>query len=271
MATLLKLIKKVHPVKKLFTAVLYFAVSPIAVAEPSPDPDQAAHGAAAEDITPAATYISASAYIQNPYIGMPSLGGTQNIAESQQEKQNIAEKWFADGTWNVIGEASYVSQNGVGNYAYGANIFGQTGQVAGFSFGGFLTIMNPFLANNINPGNPDEQVQNLPIDQQITPQELFTEYQYKNIVQVDAGWIGINNSPWLTYYQNNVLNLVTYQGIAVNVHPGGGWLLTGLALNGTQLTGETGFSQQTLYNFNQTYNTEGIQELLDAKILFLTP
>ena len=47
--------------------------------------------------------------------------------------------------------------------------------------------------------------------------------------------IGISNSPWMTsYYQNNALNMVTYQGAIVNV-TGGGWLLTGFAINGAQL------------------------------------
>lgn len=83
---------------------------------------------------------------------------------------------------------------------------------------------------------------------QITPQELFLEYQHSNIVQADVGWIGINNSPWMTYYQNNALNMVTYQGASVNVNPGGGWLLSGFAINGAQLLGEEGFSNQTMYN-----------------------
>lgn len=207
-----------------------------------------------EDLTPSATYIGREAYTQNPYLGMPSLGGTQRV-ESALLNQSVAQKWFADGTWNVIGEASYVNINGNNNYGYGANIFAQTGQVAGFSFGGLLTVMNPVFSTDINPTNQAYQAQNLPINQQITPQELFAEYKYNNIVQVDAGYIGINNSPWLTYYQNNVMNVVTYQGASVNVHPLSGWLLTALAFSDTQLTSETGFSRQTLYNSTFDYGT----------------
>ncbi|MEN9390913.1 MAG: hypothetical protein RL017_210, partial [Pseudomonadota bacterium] len=87
------------------------------------------------------------------------------------------------------------------------------------------------------------------------------EYQYNNIVQVDAGWIGINNVPWLTYYKNYSLNLMTYQGLAVNVNPGRGWLLTALAFNGSQIIGETGFSQLTLYNQNAVFNQFGLTNL----------
>lgn len=242
--------------RKLLFPVLCIA-STVAIA----DDDLTAHASPAaqvEDQPPASTYISASSYIQNPYVGMPSGGGTQTVAESQLEVQNIAQKWFSDGTWNVIGEMSYVDQGGANNFGYAANIFAQTGQVAGFSFGGFLTVANPFLSSNMNPSDPQLQAQGLPINQQVTPQELFAEYQYSNLVQVDAGWIGINNSPWLTYYQNNALNLVTYQGVLVNVHPGGGWLLTGLAINAAQQLGQPGFSQQTLYNYNEFYNSGGI-------------
>ncbi|TXI91370.1 MAG: hypothetical protein E6Q33_10540, partial [Neisseriales bacterium] len=75
-------------------------------------------------------YIFRGNYIQNPYIGMPSGGGTQNISESEFTRDNVAQKWFTDGTWNVFGAASYVNQNGANNYGYAVNIFGQTGQVA---------------------------------------------------------------------------------------------------------------------------------------------
>lgn len=194
------------------------------------------------------SYISRQAYTQNPYIGMPSGGGTQDVSESDFARDNVAQKWFADGTWNVFGATSYVNQNGANNYGYAVNLFAQTGQVAGFSFGGLLTIANPFFSTQWNPSDPADQAQGLSVLKQVTPQELFVEYQYNNIVQADAGWIGISNSPWMTYYQNNALNMVTYQGAMVNVDPGGGWLLTGFAINGAQLLGEQGFSQQTMYN-----------------------
>ena len=201
-----------------------------------------------KSVHPNAKYISRQAYIQNPYLNFPSLGGTQNVSESAYNHHNVAQKWFTDGTWNVLGEASYMGVNGSTNIGYGANIFAQTGSVAGFSFGGLLTVMNPFFSAQLQTNNIANEAQTLPVDRQTTPQELFVEYQYSNIVQADVGWIGISNSPWLTYYQNNTLNLVTYQGALVNVNPGGGWLLTGIAINGAQLVGQSGFSGLTMYN-----------------------
>ena len=191
---------------------------------------------------------------------MPSLGGTQNVSESTN--QNFAEKLFANGTWNVIGGATYLNSQYVSSYGYGANIFAQTGQLAGFSVGGLLTVMNPFAANYTHYNSQNNAAQLLPANQQITPQELFAQYQYKNIIEVDAGYIGINNSPWLTYYQNDILNLVTYQGASVNLHPGPGWMITALAFNGSQLIGENGFSQQTLYNNAFDYGT-GTANIVD--------
>lgn len=201
-------------------------------------------------------YISASAYIQNPYIGQPSFGGTQNIEESQIISQNVAEKWFLDGTWNVMGSASYVDLNGANSYSYGANIFGQTGTVAGFSFGGDLLILNPFYANQLNPATPNLQYQILPVAQQVAISELYTEYRYTNVVQADLGYISITNSPWLaTNYYPNYLTGITYQGILLNINAGNGWLLTGLAFNQAQLIGETGFSGLTMYNQKFDYGT----------------
>ncbi len=208
-------------------------------------------------------YIDRQAYLQNPYIGMPSGGGTQDIIESQFNADSSARKLFSDGSWNIMGAASYVDQNGTNNYGYGVNIFAQTGQLAGFSLGGLMTIMNPAFSDQINPANPEQQTQTLPVHYQVTPQELFAEYQYDHIFQADVGYIGINNSPWMTNYQNNALNLVTYQGLIVNINPGSGWLLTGFATNGAQLISENGFSQQTRYN--QSFNNETATSDIAAK------
>ncbi len=218
-----------------------------------------AHAAIANAIVyPADLYISSSSYTQNPYSGFPSSGDTQHVSESQLATHNVAQKWFSDGTWNVMSEASYVDQTGSNNFGYGVNIFAQTGFVAGFSFGGFFTIMNPVFASTLDPSDPLQQAQGLPVNQQITTQELFTEYQFSNIVEANLGWIGINNSPWLTYYQNNALNLITYQGASFNVHPGGGWLVTGLFLNGVQQLGSSDFNSQTFYGYNSVYSSGGL-------------
>lgn len=193
-------------------------------------------------------YIHFGNYTQNPYIGMPSLGGTQSISAKDNSESSLLGQLFENGTWNAFGAASYVEQNSFNNYGYAINLFAQTGAVGGFSIGGLMTIANPFFTKQLNPIDEENQAQGLPVAEQVIPQELFAEYQYLDMVQVNAGWIGINNSPWMTYYQNNALNMVTYQGASINVNPGAGWLLSGFAINGAQLLGENGFSKQTMYN-----------------------
>lgn len=202
-------------------------------------------------------YINPTAYIQNPYGTLTSSGGTQVVSESQMANQNVAEKWFADGTWNVLaGAAAQYTGAGAGfpSYAYGANLFGQTGPVAGFSFGGLLTAVNPFFASNMN-GYNQNLAPFLPANEQVAVSEAFVEYQYNNIVQVDAGLIGINNSPWLSqnYYSNILAPGATYQGILVNIDAGGGWLLTALGFNAAQAVSETGFTGLTFYNKGYDY------------------
>lgn len=250
---------KLRPISVVRIVVRVGLCSVAALANADEQDELNSHAAIAiAPVYPADSYISSSAYVQNPYIGFPSQGGTQHVSESQLSTHSVAQKWFSDGTWNVMSEASYVDQTGSNNFGYGVNIFAQTGFVAGFSFGGFFTIMNPVFATNLDPTDPLQQAQGLPVNQQITTQELFTEYQFSNIVQANLGWIGINNSPWLTYYQNNALNLITYQGASFNVHPGGGWLVTGLFLNGVQQLGSSDFNSQTFYGYNSAYSSGGL-------------
>lgn len=45
----------------------------------------------------------------------------------------------------------------------------------------------------------------------------------------------------------------TYQGLLVNMYPGGGWLLTALTFNGAQIVSETGFTPYTFYNKGYDY------------------
>lgn len=202
------------------------------------------------------SYIDSNAYIQNPYMGLTSGGGTYNIPESQAINQNIAQKLFTDGTYNIMGSASYVSNAGYPNTSYAANIFAQTGEVYGFSFGGLMTVANPGGSPWTTP-NVDQQQQFLPVSQVILPSELFAEYQYSNILQMDVGRIAINNSPWLTPVYSNQYTTpgMTYQGGLVNINPGGGWLITGLAFNQALPVGQGSFSDLTLYNKGFDYNT----------------
>lgn len=223
-----------------------------------------------------AKYIAPNNYLQNPYGTLTSKGGTQIISESQAMSQNFAEHVFADGTWNVMtGAAGGYMGTGSGaggnhSIGYGADLFGQTGSVAGFSLGGLFSIANPFYSKAIN-GDVSGQNQSganfnfLPANKQIALSEGYLEYQYSNIVQADIGYIGINNSPWLTgnYYNNILTPGANYQGALINVYPGGGWLLTGLAFNAAQFVGNTGFTPGTFYNTGVDYSSGSIVNKLD--------
>ena len=241
---------------RLYLYIFLYCISTFAIADVDTNTDDAQ----VEHTDPASNYINKNAYSQNPYVTLISGGGTQVLNESQVAYDNVAQKWFSNGAWNVIGLATYFNQNNATNIGYATNIFAQTGYVNGFAFGTLVTVANP-VSLNVNPVNLTDQAQDIPINNQITPQELYMEYQYKNIVQVDAGWIGISNSPWLSYYQNNALNLMTYQGIEVSVNAGNQWLLNGLAINAAQLVGETGFSGLTLYNYNSVFNQGGLSNI----------
>lgn len=194
------------------------------------------------------SYLSSRNYLQNPYWGLPSLGGSAAITESQTTTKSTTQKLFSNGSWNAMGVASYYDQNGGNNYGYGVNVFAQSGEIGGFSLGGYLTAVNPYSAR-MNPSDPTQQALGLSIKEQLELQELFVEYKYAEVLQMDIGRIGINNSPWLTYYQNNALNLVTYQGALANIELGNRWLITALAVNQSQLLGETGFNNLTYYNY----------------------
>jgi hypothetical protein len=113
-----------------------------------------------------ATFIARAAYLQNPYNSenYPTTGGgTLIVNESQTANQNFWQKWFEDGTYNIYAgtminagaDSKTFNNPGPYNrdmqpYSYGANIFAQTGQAAGFSIGGVITVMNPFFAEPMN-------------------------------------------------------------------------------------------------------------------------
>lgn len=201
-------------------------------------------------------YINPTVYIQDPYSNQTSGGGTLVLNESSMN-DGFWSKLFTDGTYNVYGGATTSTgsqgrtQTGTfnGTSAYGINGFAQTGHVAGFALGVGATVMNPFFASQMNGANVNAGLLT-PTNQQTALTQAYLEYQFSNIVNVDVGYIGINNSPWLTgsYFADSVSVPVTYQGALVNIHPGGGWLLTALAFNGIQTSGTQGFTGNTLYN-----------------------
>lgn len=208
---------------------------------------------------PNSSFVGRYNYFQNPYGWMMSGGGTLRLTESQTQQQNLAEKLFAGGTYNVFAGATYNQWDG--NYqssgkSYGGNIFAQTGQINGFSFGGVLSVMNPVgtLNNDINPitsGMPSRYSSYyIPTYNSTTVSEAFMEYQYKNILNVDVGYIAFDNSPWLAgnMYTNMLTVPTTYQGIGVNVYAGNGWILSALGFNAAQFGAQQGFTGQTNYS-----------------------
>lgn len=203
------------------------------------------------------SYIDYNSYIENPYAGQPMGGGTQVVVESQIPlDQSLWKTLFTGGTYNV-GVAAAADYSGFSKmpslnnwvYGYGVSLFGQTGRIGGFSFGGMVTADNPFFDSQLN-GSRQGQSLGMTTEQINQLNEAYIEYQYQNHVQVDAGWIGINNSPWLSpaMSMGSMNPAATYQGALVNVNAGGGWLLTALAFNGAQLGGLSGMSRATYLN-----------------------
>ncbi len=203
-------------------------------------------------------YISNFIYQQSLFNQVISGGGTQ-MPPSDVSSMNVWERLFSTGTYNVYGGAmgtvgsnnSKLLANGTANntIAYGFNGFAQTGQVGGFSAGIAATAMNPFFDRKLSHGNEFSN-DLMPTDKQIALTEGFVEYQYKNRVGVDVGYIGINNSPWITsnFNASMVGTEMTYQGALANIYAGNGWLLTGLFFNGAQAVGSVGFTGETLLN-----------------------
>ncbi|RTK97098.1 MAG: hypothetical protein EKK64_02275 [Neisseriaceae bacterium] len=211
---------------------------------------------------PNASFINRYGYFQNPYNGMLTGGGTLHLTESEIEQQNWAEKLFAGGTYNVFSGFTYNQWDGYYQSAgkgYGSSVFGQTGQLWGFSVGGVFSAMNPIGALNdqINPIVPNSPVSSrfssayVPTFTSYTFPELFLEYQYNNVVNADVGYLDFSNSPWLAgnMYYNNMPVPTSYQGINVNVYAGGGWLLTALAFNAAEYGAQYGFTGVTNYSW----------------------
>lgn len=193
-------------------------------------------------------YINHRAYLQNPYGSLLSGGATN---------QNPKTNWYENGTWNLMSNAVYNNVNGANNYGYGWNLFAQSGQIAGFSLGGLLTIANPFFAAQLSPSNEALEDQFQPVDKQQQLSEAFIEYQYQNKIQTNIGYISITNSPWLSpsFFEDMLTPGVSYQGAEINVNLGQGWLISALGFNQTQVVGEEGFGRQTFYNPGFDYGT----------------
>lgn len=211
-------------------------------------------------------YINKGNYLQNPYRFLPS--SILKSAESTSVSKSIIDRIFTEGTWNLMVEGAmqyfdFEDKPSFPEFAYGANLFAQTGSINGFSAGGLLTAVNPFFANNMN-GSHVQHSNFLPSTKEVTMSEAFLEFRHQNKVQLDIGYIGINNSPWLSYnfYTNPLAPGANYRGLLLNSYLGAGWLLTGLAFDEAQLVGNTGFSKMTFYNTGADYSSGLISHVL---------
>lgn len=205
-------------------------------------------------------YINSSAYIQNPYGDLLTAGGTQVIIESNLSNQTDWRKFAENGTYNIMLGGAYANMSHANNYAYGGNIFAQSGAVYGLSLGMLGTMINPIAANHINPQNKAMRYQFLPDNKEIEFNQAFLEYQYSNRFQADVGYVAINNSPWLSQnlYPNNIAPTMTYRGGILNFNAGNGWLLTALAFSHISAIGSPGFKAETLYNYDIDYGTASV-------------
>ncbi|MDD3265748.1 MAG: hypothetical protein PHC75_01030 [Burkholderiales bacterium] len=203
-------------------------------------------------------YISPNHYPQNPYGYMISGGGTRVLTESDNAKSNWS-KFFTNGTYNVFtGAASGMLNPYNINYAYGGNVFMQSGHVNNFSVGGAFEVINPFLQPDKRYLTGDISYYMLPNSQVVTPSQLFVEYQIPDTFQVDAGWIFIQ-TPWMNSYDDAMLVTAPYQGVLANYQLSNNWRLTGVASNGYEIFGNTSFGGDTYYNdkygnFRSPYN-----------------
>ncbi|RTL13115.1 MAG: hypothetical protein EKK54_01525, partial [Neisseriaceae bacterium] len=135
-----------------------------------------------KDVNVNDNYIRGQSYLQNPYLGLPSGGGTQLVTPEQKAAQNFAEKLFADGTWNAYGfSAVQQNNNKPANYNVSGGIFGQTGSVEGFSLGGTFVAGNPFIQND-NTASGFRPYVFMASEPYYALTEGFLEYQYSHIV-----------------------------------------------------------------------------------------
>ncbi len=193
-------------------------------------------------------YISVNNYIQNPYNNQISAGGRNFVTESDIQNKGLWEQFFTNGTYNAVGLASWAVLNVPNNnYAYGANLFMQSGHVDGFALGGMLEVVNPFLQPGYRYLSGDISYALLPNQQVVTPSELYLEYQLPNHVQVDGGWIFLE-TPWMNSYDDAMLVSGTFQGVLVNYQMTDNWRLTAIGTNAYQEMGSNSFNQDTMYN-----------------------
>ena len=161
--------------------------------------------------------------------------------------RDLLEHFFEDGTYNLFLSSSYVYETPYSYYAYGSDLFAQSGDIFGFSIGGTMQVVNPVLADTMNPTNSFDPYQYLPTERVISPSQAYLQYNYKDMFQTNVGWLFLD-TPWVTSLNVAALTQQTYQGIQTRFKPGEDWLVTGLALNGFKYLDDNHFSRKTMYN-----------------------
>ncbi|MFT6835350.1 MAG: hypothetical protein ACJA0H_001387 [Francisellaceae bacterium] len=154
---------------------------------------------------------------------------------------------FTDGTYTLAGLFSYEYAQPNNYYSYGATLFAQSGQIAGFSIGGNYTFINPWFENKINPYPESEQNIFLPSNRVLAVSQAFLQYDFSNTFQANAGWLFIR-TPWLTSFNPAATAISTYQGVIANFQASTSLLITALATNRFQYLSQTSFSQNTMYS-----------------------
>lgn len=175
---------------------------------------------------------------------------TEKQSNKQEQSKSILEQFFTQGTYTLAALANYLYFQPNNYFSYGASVFMQSGEIAGFSVGGNYLFINPWFSNDINPTANNS----LPTNKVATISQLFLEYNLKDHIQADIGWLYIN-TPWLTSYTPTSTTQPTYRGALVNYKITNHWLLTGLAINGYKGLAQTSFNRETMYSYNINPNT----------------
>jgi hypothetical protein len=132
------------------------------------------------------------------------------------------------------------------DYAYGIDIFAQTGNYYGFSIGGSYMLTNPFFAEQMN-----QQPINIyiPSNKVNVISQAFLQYTFPGVFQITAGRIAMD-TPWIKTTTNNPLTNATYQGAIANAQVTDSLFLTALYINAYKGIAQSEFSDNSMYTLS---------------------
>ncbi len=117
----------------------------------------------------------------------------ENENNKQKHPHSLLEQFFTEGTYTLAALVNYLYFQPNNYYSYGASVFLQSGEIAGFSVGGNYLFINPWFSDDINPTANNS----LPTDKVATISQLFLEYNLKDTIQADIGWLyQLHNKLW---------------------------------------------------------------------------